>query len=105
MKGIWKIFEFEKFDVLVSKSYNEREDLYAIEFSICLEIGNIATVSAQYEADEIIHAAFDKQTEESVMAFADYIIESLGGHGIFDHGGPDEIIVSVDGGQPTVTLR
>lgn len=91
MKGVWKIFEFDLFDVLVCKTFSERDQEYALEFSICVEVGNTATVSLKYQTLAEVNTAFEKQSADTVSAFADYIIESLGGRGIFEGDGPDEI--------------
>jgi hypothetical protein len=100
MKGIWKIFEYEKFDVLATKSFIEKEQKYTLDFSICPQVGNTATMSLSFSlAIETVDAEFARLTPESVLTFANYIIDSLGGHGIFDNGGPDEIEYTTESGS------
>ena len=99
MKGIWKIFEYEKFDVLVSKSFIEKEGNYSLDFSICPEVGNTATMSLSFPSIETVDVEYSRLTTESVLTFANYIIDSLGGHGIFENGGPDEIEYTTSSGK------
>ena len=91
MKGIWRVFEFPDFDVLVAKQYDNSDSKYTLEFSVCEQVGNTATVSLKFDTQESVNKAFDAQTSETVGAFAKYIFDSMDGHGIFDDGGPDEV--------------
>lgn len=91
MKNIWKVFQFDKYDVLVTKTVSSRENQPQIEFSICLELGNIAHVAIGFDNEEDVHKTFENQTNETVAIFVKYIIDSLGGEGIWANGGPDEV--------------
>ncbi len=96
MKNIWQIFEYEKYDILVTRNYNEMSNHYTVEFSFCLEVGNTATVSLNYNDQANADKAFFAQTPETVANFAKYIIDRLGGEGIFNDGGPDEVELSLN---------
>lgn len=98
MKNIWKIFEFEKYDILVSRNYNEKTHHYTVEFSFCPSVGNTATVSLNYDDQSNAEKAFFAQTQETVQNFAKFIIDSVGGEGIFNDGGPDKIEIETDRG-------
>lgn len=94
MKNIWKIFKFDKYDVLVTKTLSRGHNQPQIEFSICPQLGAIATIGMAFENEESVNKAFEDQTNETVAVFVKYIIDSLGGEGIFDYGGPDEIEIN-----------
>lgn len=95
MKNVWKIFEFEKFDILVSKTFNQRDQNYVLEFTLCVEVGNTATVSIGFDQLARCESKFNDLTSDQVMEFAQYLIDSLGGNGIFEDGGPDEVEVTI----------
>lgn len=95
MKNIWQIFQYEKYDILVTRNYNEKSNFYTVDFSFCPEVGNTATISLNYDHQANADKAFFAQTNETVARFAKYIIDSLGGEGIFADGGPDEVELSL----------
>jgi len=104
MKKIWQIFEYEKYDILVTRNYNEKSNQYTVDFSFCPEVGNTATVSLNYDDQANADKVFFAQTPETVANFAKYIIDSLGGEGIFNNGGPDEVELSLND-HTVISLR
>lgn len=104
MKKIWQIFEYEKYDILVTRNYNEKSHYYTVDFSFCPEVGNTATISLSYDDQANADKAFFSQTSETVANFAKYIIDSLGGEGIFADGGPDEVELSLND-NTVISLR
>lgn len=104
MKKIWQIFEFEKYDILVTRNYNDKSHNYTVDFSFCPEVGNTATISIQYDDKANADKAFFAQTDETVANFAKYIIDTLGGEGLFKDGEPDEVEISLND-NTVVSLR
>ena len=79
MKKIWQIFEYEKYDILVTRNYNEKSHYYTVDFSFCPEVGNTTTVSLNYDDQSNADKAFFAQTVETAANFAKHIIEIVCG--------------------------
>jgi hypothetical protein len=78
----YKIFEYEKHQMLVRKDYDEEneETPYKINFEVITESGFSVSVGHQYEQKEIRDEAFDnKITNETANKMYSIICEMIGG--------------------------
>lgn len=81
MKGIWKIFEFENYDILMTR--DAEEENHKLTFTVCLSPGNSATYGIGMGSAEEVEKAFAKADPESVMKILKPVINMLGGESIF----------------------
>lgn len=84
MKGIWKIFEFEKFDTLACLTVDKAGTRYEIEITLCVSIGNMASISMSFDTLEAAKRNFGNLSKDSVLMIANSLIEALGGDWIFE---------------------
>jgi hypothetical protein len=101
MKNIWKIFEFEKYDVLVTKAFEN--DKYSLRFTICPEIGDEVYIGVGIDNIENLNRAFEIQDEKSVLGFLEYLLKSLNGQGIFE-GDNDKLEIEIQMEGPSLIL-
>lgn len=90
MKGIWKVFELDHLDVLVSKHYNNDTDKYGLDYKVCVdEIGNYINLTIAFDNEDALNKAFEKQSVETVSKILDYFIGDL-----MEHSEPIEILLT-----------
>lgn len=77
MKNVWKIFEFKSFDVLMSKKYDDQDEKYKLEFSICPEIGSTMFASMAFDDEDTLHKAFDAVTKHTAMQMVKFLVDSI----------------------------